>query len=88
MLSFFYAGEAPEPTERRLFADLNHAVKACEAADNFYGVGREVTYTPLTGPSPFLDMASDRPTLTDEQRRMGLRSLRHMGTDWGNYDYD
>ena len=28
------------------------------------------------------------PTLTDQQRRLGLRSTHHMGPDYGNFDYD
>jgi len=38
------------------------------------------TPTPEDGPEP--------DQLTDQQHKLGLRSTRHMGPDYGNYDYD
>lgn len=78
------------------FNELEAAVKACEAAEG----GRRMTATEVTeafrklsesAPPNYADFRSifqPADQLTDEQRRMGLRSLRHMGPDWGNYDYD
>jgi len=76
---------------RTEICELKAAVKECEAAPT-HDSGGYVRFTPLTEGEPGgFDaelLSSDRPALTDEQRRMGLRSLRHMGPDYGSYDYD
>jgi len=69
-------------TWEAMFTELEAAVKACEAAD---------TVTVWSGTMADVikaNRAIAAPTLTDQQRRLGLRSLRHMGQDYGNYDYD
>ena len=75
-------------------AEANDAVTesqtATEATRKFLlGAGTPtIRWTPIEGINPFLDMSSDRPTITDQQRRLGLRSLRHMRKDYANWDYD
>ena len=72
--------------------ELEAAVKACEAAvpdkcdplrSWFYS-----TDPPPIAPEHLSLTPPTRTALTDEQRKLGLRSTRHMGPDWENYDYD
>jgi len=72
--------------------ELEAAVKACEAAvPDKCDPLRSWFYS--TDPPPIAPehLSLTPPTLTaltDEQRKLGLRSTRHMGPDWENYDYD
>ena len=87
-----------------LSRELRDAVKACEAAgEPTHDIVPDTPIPTVVRcndcPTEYLSMElymdhvrechiKRGPTLTDEQRRLGLRSTRHMGTDWGNYDYD
>ena len=66
--------------------NLIAAVKECEAA----AMGPPIDADKLR--AAFDELSSGRtassPTITDQQRRLGLRSLRHMGKDYANWDYD
>jgi len=88
-------GEAISPVWARLFKELEAAVRACEAAE--VSPDRE---TATSMPNVWIDYngkryyggdvvsASPIASLTDQQRRLGLRDLRHVTPGDGNWDYD
>jgi len=59
--------------------ELEAAVKACEATE---------TVTVWSGTMADVQRAVAADTLTDQQRRLGLRDTRHVTPGNGNWDYD